>query len=204
MDGAQIIISKDHGFVQVFDLFMFPYNAPGGAANDSLDMFVKLTANNFQLGGPNTVGKSTSTFTLLPFHYPTTHEIYDFNVGDAFCSQSSKYMGSRVVPLYYTTAYDSVVGKTIVDPQTTIYVFMKWQETTYYIYSSSGPPTIYSSTSLGSFFLRADTTYVFYYDQLPEQAGFDRIVYFYKGDTTRGITSDAWKTFFSSTIFAFF
>jgi hypothetical protein len=106
VNNFQIILSKNYGFVQVFDLFTFPYLMPG------VDYYQDIVLGNvgaYDLSGsgynkPDTIN---SVFHLLPLYDPTLMEIYNFAVGDVFETSFTADAG-----LYQTYTLDSILSKT--------------------------------------------------------------------------------------------
>ncbi len=124
VNNFQIILSKNHGFVQVFDLFTFPYHYPGFVGRDSTgfntytirfyDYYLDLLLNNVgscDLGCrfdhlPDT---TNSIFHLFDFHNPLLNEIYHFSVGDVY-EYHRLISGSATYNNYYVV--DSVLSST--------------------------------------------------------------------------------------------
>ena len=84
VDSFQMVLSKDHGFVQVFDLFMFPYHTPDSATVAGLDYYLDQVVLFF--GG--SVSKSNSVFLLSDFPDPSGAELTQWHVGDVYESGS--------------------------------------------------------------------------------------------------------------------
>ncbi len=125
VNNFQIILSKNHGFVQAFDLFTFPYHYPGHVGRDSTgainrtqirfyDYYLDLLLGNlgtcdlgcFYDNLPDTVN---SIFHLFNFHNPTRNEIYHFSVGDVY-EYHRLISGSATYNNYYVV--DSVLSST--------------------------------------------------------------------------------------------
>jgi len=72
-NNFKIELSKNHGFVQVFDLYTFPYHFYGK------DYFMDrvLTGTGFPT-------PANSSFTLTSLINPTFAQLYDWNAGDVF------------------------------------------------------------------------------------------------------------------------
>ncbi len=111
LNTYQIKISKNHGFVQIFDFYTFPYNFPS----------VYTTDYFYQSVGSN---PSDQIFKIIKYHSPTGLEIYDFNPGDVFEKKTSIGVSWRypcVGPNYNALFVDSIITKTIIDPSHTRY-----------------------------------------------------------------------------------
>lgn len=106
LNGREIIISKHNGFVQIFDLYTFPYRPP---VDD-------ITLS--RVGG--------GIFSRCDFHQATTYEIYDYSPGDAF--QSIEETDNTVSNTKTKTIlYDSVLTKTSPDPYHNVYTIHRWK-----------------------------------------------------------------------------
>jgi hypothetical protein len=106
INNAEIILSKNYGFVKTMDLYTFPYHEPGQGYNTDFDHFL------------NCVGLQNISFNIYDFHIPTFTEIYDLNVGDVFGYDA---WGSLGIPSYWI---DSVISKTA-GPNQTSYTFQR-------------------------------------------------------------------------------
>jgi hypothetical protein len=77
LDNFEFKISKNHGFVRIFDLYTFPYRF-----TDEVDFFYKQSLTSL------TAGYFYSTagmyFDLIDFQNPTASSIFDFSPGDVF------------------------------------------------------------------------------------------------------------------------
>lgn len=87
VNNFQIILSKNNGFVQIFDLYTFPYRRPNTNTRNLFDYYLDIVLGN--LGGgdafpSNPPTATNSIFRLFNLHNPTMQEVYDFNVGDVF------------------------------------------------------------------------------------------------------------------------
>jgi hypothetical protein len=123
VNNFQIILSKTHGFVQVFDLYTFPYhrqdtlyfNPAGGMYFIRwVDYYLDVLLGNLgtcDLGcsydaPPNTIN---SIFRLFPFYNPTKMEIYDFAIGDVYETEFRVGSGGSHTVIY---TLDSIMTKT--------------------------------------------------------------------------------------------
>lgn len=90
VNNFEIILSKNHGFVQIFDLYTFPYRLNivlGGYS--SFDYYLDLVLGDLVVqtdwgpqGGSNQVTYNNSIFQIVPFHNPTLKEVYNFSIGE--------------------------------------------------------------------------------------------------------------------------
>lgn len=85
-DSFTIIISKAHGFVQVFDLYTFPYHKPDSAYRQGLDYYLDKTRERiYSFGYSYGIEKKNSIFNLIRFVPRTIAELNDdWKVGDVF------------------------------------------------------------------------------------------------------------------------
>lgn len=125
VNNFQIILSKNHGFVQVFDLYTFPYHRPDTMIYVSphayrnirfIDYYLDVVLGNMgscDLGcSDNPPDTNNSVFHLFSFYNPTHADIYDFAVGDVFESHFS--VNSYMEPYYYQAfTLDSILTKTV-------------------------------------------------------------------------------------------
>jgi len=90
VDSFQILLSKNYGFAQIFDLFTFPYHGPDSAYATGLDYYLDNSLgwvqefslipevfsihNNF----------NNSIFKIISLINPTRQELYDWNIGDVY------------------------------------------------------------------------------------------------------------------------
>ncbi len=113
VNNFRIILSKEHGFVKVFDLYTFPYRDSSGY--DAFDYYFSMVQVHGYLYGywaSYNVIDNYQQFDLTTFHYPTLSEIYDYNIGDVISTQSETDYESAQVYIY-STSYDSIISKTV-------------------------------------------------------------------------------------------
>ena len=172
VNNFQILLSKHSGFVQVFDLYTFPYHRPDSIHVNVwyFDYYFDLLLGLPIVGGDggcdpfyfNRVDSDKLTFKLIPFHSPTRMEIYDFNIGNIFeSSDQITEIGGAYAKT--TVAVDTILTKAIT-PYTVDYTFAirTWITiNSYGVYSYSGG---YGASSLS-----ADTSLMFSFNKLPEE-----------------------------------
>jgi len=100
LDSFTIILSKNNGFVQVFDLYTFPYHKPDSAYRPGLDFF--LDRSSFGSIYVNSAGGLAPSvyitlFKLVDFVNPTEQQLFSWNAGDII--ESDNEVG---IPLYGT------------------------------------------------------------------------------------------------------
>ena len=81
LNNLKILLSKNHGFVQAFDLYTFPYHFGGW-----VDYFYQKATNGSLYNGywSGISFSSAAQFNLVNFYNPEQREVYDFNSGDEF------------------------------------------------------------------------------------------------------------------------
>ncbi len=89
----EIILSKSHGFADIFDLYTFPYHYPD-SFNDirHADYYLDLLLDNLGDGDlgvhfDNLPNINNSVFHQVRFYNPRMNEIHHYQVGDVFESQ---------------------------------------------------------------------------------------------------------------------
>ncbi|MDR3678515.1 MAG: T9SS type A sorting domain-containing protein [Flavipsychrobacter sp.] len=105
---TNIILSKAHGFAQVFDLYMFPFHLA-----DTL-----FAPWNFDYFTHCSLQAGSLLFKQIDFHNPTSSEINNHNIGDVFEGHVSEYSEINYL--------DTVVDK-IVYPNFVEYIFHTWR-----------------------------------------------------------------------------
>lgn len=180
--NVQIILSKNHGFVEVFDLYNFPYHPPGVAYRPGFDYYVDV------VGGPTRRG---SIFTLIDFINPTWAQLHDADSGDVF--QYTEYAPgyclrcSYPICSYYPLSYyvDSVQNKTISASDVRIdYRRLKatqhYDMMEHYLYHEHYPYdiSVYARTQLFSFDFLVDTL------RMPEEYGQSTLLFYFPRDST--------------------
>jgi hypothetical protein len=117
VNNFQLTLSKNNGFVQIFDLYTFPYRRPNTSTFSpeffAADYYLDVLLNNLDHGdGWNNYPPSqeNSIFHLFTFHNPTQMEIYDFAIGDVYESHYNKTINSPYSYDEYTV--DSITNKT--------------------------------------------------------------------------------------------
>ena len=85
LNGFKIILSKDHGFVQVMDLYTFPYHKADSVYRPGLDFYLDRSTCNYinisSIGG-FAPADSVSIFTRTGFINPNDQQLHNWNVND--------------------------------------------------------------------------------------------------------------------------
>jgi len=124
LNGFRFSLSKNNGFVQVFDLYTFPFHPPDASYTEGVDYYLDHIFGYF----PYLSSYTQSIFSLTTLFNPTMAQLSDWSVGDAFQNSycSPDVEGSCVYPYQYY--YDSIIGKTTY-PTSVQYVVTGWQST---------------------------------------------------------------------------
>lgn len=82
LNNLTIVLSKSHGFVQVFDLYMFPYHEPDSVFKIGNDYFMDRSLCTIMQanGTPSSLSYPNGTnalFRLTNFINPNDHELYN-------------------------------------------------------------------------------------------------------------------------------
>ena len=104
VDSFELKLSKNHGFVQIFDLYTFPYHAPNALYDFYTDYYLQsiLYPNipEFPFHPVSyalTPGKHNSTFRFITYSNPSPFELTRLNVGDVL--EYSLCVGNRGLEL---------------------------------------------------------------------------------------------------------
>jgi len=172
INGFEMILSKEHGFIQTFDLFTFPYHPSGSFIWGSLynDFYLDLVTGEIDyllIGGwtilkATNVKRSNSIFRLIPFYNPTLMEVYEAATDDeAVYKTITTTSGSTV-----TNLESARVTSKVISAYSTTYTTAGKREVT--TATPSGSTIVYSD---GAGAYSKDTSRLLYLDQLPEEWG---------------------------------
>jgi hypothetical protein len=108
VNGLEIILSKNHGFFQVCDLYTFPYHLPNATFPGGLDYYMDRSIFGAPYPIPNLsvgwIDQDELRFTLVPFVSPSLSELYDWHVGDVYeysiCPGFIEYSTPECYPVY--------------------------------------------------------------------------------------------------------
>ena len=88
LDSFTIILGKNSGFVQVFDLYTFPYHKPDSAYRPGLDYFLDRSTstlaninNTAGTAGPSAI---TASFNIVDLIIPNDVQLHSWDIGDIF------------------------------------------------------------------------------------------------------------------------
>ncbi len=176
----QIWLSKNHGFVQVFDLYTFPYHRP-----DTLLFIPPHTSHNIRFidyyldvvlsnlgtcdlgcadNAPDTVN---SIFRLFDFYNPTKKQIFNFAVGDVY---ESHLAATSITTPYFLQTYtlDSIFTATTI-AATSVYTGSEHAMTINL--ATTYPATTWDTTyTTGTYANTADTTPLVSKLTMPEES----------------------------------
>ncbi|GAA4465712.1 hypothetical protein GCM10023093_18330 [Nemorincola caseinilytica] len=183
INGFEIVLSKNNGFVQIFDLHLFPYHPPAGT-----------WAGDFYLRQQDTASAANFIFGRVEYHVPRISELHDFEPGDVFVMHTSTY---REFPETYRSRYDSIISKTVLAPGHSVYRWLSVEKVTQ-VYPPSATSPGSSSTSIYAGEgenLVGDTSYAFATNMMPEEKIVPNRIWRYKpADTVCGIVSAYYST----------
>jgi len=191
VDSFQIILSRNNGFVQVFDLYTFPYHAPDSVYRQGLDFYLDRIIPHAIIF-PYVPSKANAVFSLIQLVNPTYMQLYQWNVGDIYeygsCSDLFEHMGSVCAPVeqYFL---DTITAANITTGNSS-YNF-KGELYTYNYLPPSPTPIIYSSSTNGGV-LNYSSTLLIDTVLMPEEFHQKNIFYYMPGDTSYCITNTAY------------
>ncbi len=198
VNGFQILLSKNHGFVQVFDLYTFPYHLPGAVYTNGLDYYldncISTTASLLSVipvpfsSGPTSFN---SVFTLIELNNPTNEQLYDWNIGDvyeySFCNGLSQWPSPVCDPVS-TYFLDTIIGKTVATSNIQYQyegLVSNIEGAPYYSASTTYP---YTTSGYGGTFTD-DNSYLIDTAFMPEEFDNSTVYYYYPNDTNYCIKS---------------
>ncbi|HXS37533.1 MAG TPA: T9SS type A sorting domain-containing protein [Flavipsychrobacter sp.] len=156
----QMALSKNNGFVKIFDLYNFPYYSPSGVP--CYDQYYTY------------LGSYASIFNIVAYHNPTSIEMYKgLNVGDMFAGYYGSTTGCPVAYLADYTHYDSIIYKTVIDSFHINYAIHRMINGIR-IDASHTTPLVYDYIDT----LHTDTSLIFL-KQMPEEFTVSQFVYYY-------------------------
>ncbi len=149
VNNFKIILSQNHGFVQIFDLYTFPYHIPNNVSSGmwGFDYYLDLVTNKLpcvcdEPSTNNYVDTTNSIFHTVPFHDPTLMEVNNFSVGQVMeiSDQISEYSGDYVT---LQITLDTVLSKTY----TATSVSYTFAERGMYTVTTILPPSVTTTTT---------------------------------------------------------
>lgn len=185
VNNFQIILSKNHGFVNIFDLYTFPYHRPDTVYGTGVDYYLDYINGNAGLTTTRPFKGANFVFSLVDMVNPTFQQLYDWNPGVVFEVKECKGYGDGIPHLYY---FDSITNKTVHSDHTE-YSFTGWTATRHLPKFYTSIPVWYfnlypydTATVTGTFSvansLLIDTVL------MPEEAGTFSHLFYYTADTS--------------------
>lgn len=166
INNQKIVLSKNHGFVSVMDLFLFPLHPPGKPYVYGSDYFLDQSSGDPKVAG----NKTAAIFNLVPFHIADSTEIYDYKSGDVY-EWHTTWSGGTAGPNYETIDCDSVIKRAAGPSGAVVYdVFAKHSMGSY---AGCG----YSTITVNPAPVFTDTMH------MPEEYGQKQIWYYNPADT---------------------
>ena len=161
LNGFQLVLSKNNGFVQVFDLYMFPYHPADSVYISGRDFYLDVsldsaTDNYYFWAIPGVVN---SIYKPVTFLNPNYNQLYASNIGDVY---EIYYYGSYSSPM--SIYLDTIITKTILSHGIT-YSYRGLQSN---LIIGSGPPYYLVSDYAGSYTTN-DSTYLVDTSNMPEE-----------------------------------
>ncbi len=105
VDSFELKLSKNHGFVQVFDLYTFPYHAPNAFYGMNTDYYLQsITFPNIPdlpihlYSYSMQPEKHNSTFRIIPYSNPSPNDLTRLHVGDVIEYSSCLGYGGLELP----------------------------------------------------------------------------------------------------------
>ncbi len=119
LNGFKILLSKNHGFVQVPDLYMFPYHPVDSVYQPGRDAYMDLINYNYIYNYTystyvlSTINKNNAIFYFTDYVAPNDVQLFNWDVGDVF--ESYNIHMRFFMPwtdFEYDCRSDSIVSKT--------------------------------------------------------------------------------------------
>ncbi len=174
VNNFQIILSKNNGFVQVFDLYTFPYHKPDtiNSHRQFFDYYLDLLLGNLGTSDvvcyspiPNAPDTVNSVFHLFAFHNPTLMEIYDFSIGDVY--ESGDYTFLDTAGYTSVNTLDTVISRTTTPYTVTYQMIERTNVTVGTLVGATYTTSMTESRDTAT--LSADTSLLFDLHKLPEE-----------------------------------
>ena len=190
VNNFQIILSKNHGFVQVFDLYTFPYHLSDTTYTSRLDYYLDNCIHSssdpyspFSIPISPAPSQSNSIFNLISFINSTKQQLYDWNIGDIYeyteCfTYRPSVSGYCDPPMEYML--DTIKTKNTTTTNTQ-YTFTGLISDLLGVITYSGP--YFYSTTTNSGTLTYDTSLLIDTTFMPEEYKQLNLYYYYPDDT---------------------
>ena len=164
LNNLEIILSRNFGFVKIFDLYMFPYHPAGSPYVHGTDYFYDNCGSQI--------------FNLVNFIKPPNTQVYDFNVGDYF-----EFHGYAPADRYNEVYFiDTITAKDILSPDSITYII----HTKNYIQYFDHPGWAANGSSVHS--LNATSSVSIANISMPEETEMRDIVHYSQNDSSDCLT----------------
>ena len=180
VNNFTIVLSKNHGFAQIFDLYNFPYHDPTSHTVNCNDSY-------FMLNMFGTPPAHEQIFNVVAFHIPSQIEMWNFHATDVVGYSFTTYCNCWNTDIE-GTEYDSVLYRNDIDSFHTKIALYKYDYT--YSVMCTEPDSdrhFYPYTQIDTIIL--DSSAIFAMPLLPEEYGQYTSYYYNPIDTTHCITS---------------
>ncbi len=188
VNNFEIILSKNSGFVQVFDLYTFPYHRPDTFSFhppdrlliSQIDFYLDALLNNLgscdlclRVNAPDSIN---SLFHVFELHNPTQMELNNFAAGDIYEWHSNTYsIGGSVMADTYS--FDSIMTKTLTADNVTYTGSMhRMNAITDFSHTPISHDTTYTSAPIS---IPADTSHLIDRFRMPEESVGGYILYYH-------------------------
>lgn len=116
LNGFTLFLSKNNGFVQVCDLYCFPYHKPDSAYRAGLDFYLDraicLPHEINSMPGAPSPSTGACLFKLVNFINPNEQQLHAWSIGDVIHSEN--ILGNMMLgPTLTTKLSDTIVNKVV-------------------------------------------------------------------------------------------
>lgn len=170
MHNFEIILSKSHGFVQTFDIYMFPYHPHDSAYQIGRDYYMdELSASP--------PGKHNGIFRIADYNYVSHTNQYEWNVGDVYQYSQCNFTCNGIYSTPYT--YVDTIEQISYSGDTANYISSGWKRQVFYFPNNYHSYTFHQNVPMQSegFVSPIHTSY------MPEEKHQEYRPYFYPDDT---------------------
>jgi hypothetical protein len=195
VNNFRIIISKHHGFSQLFDLYTFPYHEPNREYESGFDYFLDNLQSQH---GPMFPAEINSIFYATDFKMPSFSDLYDWQPGDVFHNEVC--LGSDEKKELYSFYSNTITARTLL-PQGVKYDYSGWIAERHYTSPPFYPnPTyIYKSRNISGSFITnnvaiCDSVY------MPEEYNQKYNFFYHPQETTYHCTTSNFYRFYKHEI----
>jgi hypothetical protein len=191
-DSITILLSKNNGFVQVCDLYTFPYHQPDSVYIQGTDYYLDMSIGYIPYPIPPVVrppifstslGKGTIQFKLISFQNPTYKQLYNWHPRDVYeyktCNGYSQWPSSICDPAS-TYLIDTISSVTTATNSTT------YTYTGLVSILTSGVLSllpVYNTSTIADRYI-ADTSEVLPMQLMPEEYNQEQLIFYQPADTS--------------------